>query len=85
MEKKQSTPTVIQTQLQIIGKAFHMQRLELGKSIVEVSKGTGITEMTISQFEKGKLKNTSYQTIMKIADFLKLTLSVSVSPMTRNN
>lgn len=64
------------TLLKVVGQSFLLKRNELGLQLLDVSNRSGVTALTISKLEKGKLANTSIETLQKIAGALELTLQI---------
>jgi transcriptional regulator with XRE-family HTH domain len=65
------------TLLKVVGQSFLLKRNDLGLQLLDVSERSGVTALTISKLEKGKLDNTSVETLQKIAQALGLTLQIS--------
>lgn len=66
-------------QLREIGVAFRNKRMDMRLSFGDVAKKSGVSNMTISNLEKGELENSTLSTLNKIAKVLKMEVAISVS------
>lgn len=80
MKNKQDVPraTLEQKQLKQIGRAFRIGRHDLSLKIMDVAEKSGVCTLTVSKLERGKLDNTTFQTINRIAEVLELKLTFTV-------
>jgi transcriptional regulator with XRE-family HTH domain len=63
-----------------LAEAFLVQRNKLGFQFQDVERLSGVSSLTISKLEKGKLENTSIDTLEKIAGALELELKIIAEP-----
>jgi transcriptional regulator with XRE-family HTH domain len=87
--KNVSRETLEQKQLGKIGQAFQTRRLALSRvdgvqawSYSALEEKCGVSTVTLSKLERGKLTNCSLETINKIASAL--GMSVDMVPIVKN-
>jgi transcriptional regulator with XRE-family HTH domain len=68
-----------ETILKQVGQVFLLRRNDLNLQLLEVADRSGITTLTISKLEKGKLENTSVETLEKIATALGMEISITAT------
>lgn len=78
MKKKTIVPREKQ-QLQKIGRAFRIRRLDRSLKLQDLESQAGVSSLTISKLEKGQLDNSSLQTLNKIADVLGLKINLTIT------
>lgn len=66
-----------ETLLKQVGESFLLRRNELNLQLIQVADLSGVTTLTISKLEKGKLENTSIETLAKIAAALGMEIIVN--------
>lgn len=66
-------------QLQDLGTKFRRARRAKEYSIAKVELMTGISSVTITNLEKGRCENPTFQTLHKIAKALELKLDISIT------
>lgn len=66
-------------QLLIIGKAFRDQRLSMELNLTQLEEKCGVTSLTLSLMERGRLKNASLITLGKIAGALGMQINVTAT------
>lgn len=64
--------------LSIIGTTIKSIREQLQLSLVEVAARSGVSRVTISNLESGRLDNASFESIFKIANVLHKTISFTI-------
>lgn len=67
------------TQLQELGEKFGKARRMKNMSVKKLELVSGISAVTLTDLEKGRLENSSLKTINKIASCLGLKISIIVS------
>lgn len=79
-KKKANVPraTLEQTQLKALGRACRNGRLDQKKKLQDAEIASGVSCLTISNLEKGLLKNSSLQTLNRIAAAAGLRIILTV-------
>lgn len=80
MAKKNVPRETVLTQ---VGQAFLLRRNALNLQLQDVSRLSGITTLTISKLEKGKLENTSMETLLKISKALGMEIIIDAQVKTK--
>lgn len=68
-----------ETILKQVGQVFLLRRNDLNLQLQDVASRSGVTSLTISKLEKGKLENTSVETLEKIASALGMEISINAT------
>lgn len=74
-----SRETIEQKQLKPVGRALRNARHDQQLKLQDVEERSGVSSLTISKLEKGKLENSSLQTLNKIASALGLKITLSIN------
>ncbi len=62
-------------------KTIRLRRMELGMTLEQLAKTTGISKANLSRLEWGRTTNPTLGTLRRVGEALRLTLTVEYSPV----